>query len=104
VIACGERWPDGSLRPSLEDLLGAGAILIHLGGRPSPEARAAIAAFRDAQDEIPEIVRQCASGLELAVKGREADVGYAAQLDVSTVVPVLTGGAFSAAAALAAFR
>ena len=22
VIACGERWPDGSLRPSLEDLLG----------------------------------------------------------------------------------
>jgi 2-phosphosulfolactate phosphatase len=94
VIACGERWPDGSLRPSLEDLLGAGAILSHLGGQPSPEARAAIAAFRDAEDEIPEIVRQCASGLELAVKNREADVEYAAQLDVSTVVPVLTGGAF----------
>jgi 2-phosphosulfolactate phosphatase len=100
VIACGERWPDGSLRPSLEDLLGAGAILSHLGGRPSPEARAAIAAFRDAEDEIPEIVRECASGLELVVKGREADVEYAARLDVSTVVPVLTGGAFSAATEL----
>jgi 2-phosphosulfolactate phosphatase len=80
-------------------LLGAGAILVHLSGRPSPEARAAIAAFRDAEDEIPEIVSECASGLELAVKGREADVAYAAQLDVSTVVPVPADGSFSAAAA-----
>ncbi|MGH3165592.1 MAG: 2-phosphosulfolactate phosphatase [Trebonia sp.] len=94
VIACGEKWPDGSLRPSLEDLLGAGAILAHVAGRPSPEARAAIAAFRDAEHDLPDVLRQCASGRELSEKGRDADIGYAAQLNVSTAVPVLESGAF----------
>jgi len=94
VIACGERWPDGSLRPSLEDLLGAGAILDSMPGDSSPEARAAIAAFRDGRHRLPETLTECASGRELTGKGRAADVGYAAQLNVSTTVPVLTDGAF----------
>jgi 2-phosphosulfolactate phosphatase len=94
VIACGERWPDGSLRPSLEDLLGAGAILDSMTGDSSPEARAAIAAFRDAAHRLPEALAECASGRELRERGRAADVGYAAQLNASTTVPVLTDGAF----------
>jgi 2-phosphosulfolactate phosphatase len=94
VIACGERWPDGSLRPSLEDLLGAGAILAAMTSASSPEAGAAIAAFRDAAQSLPEILSQCASGRELSEKGWHADIGYAAQLNASTTVPVLTDGAF----------
>jgi len=94
VIACGERWPDGSLRPSLEDLLGAGAILDSMTGSPSPEARAAIAAFRDAAHRLPDTLSECASGRELTGKGRAADVSYAARLNASTTVPVLTNGAF----------
>ncbi len=94
VIACGERWPDGSLRPSLEDLLGAGAILASTAGDPSPEARAAIAAFRDAEHRLPEVLSQCASGRELTEKGWAVDIGYAARLNASATVPVLTDGAF----------
>jgi 2-phosphosulfolactate phosphatase len=75
VIACGEKWPDGSLRPSLEDLLGAGAILAAMTGDPSPEARAAIAAFHDAAPSLPDVLFQCASGRELSEKGRRADIG-----------------------------
>jgi 2-phosphosulfolactate phosphatase len=94
VIACGERWPDGSLRPSLEDLIGAGAILASMGGDPSPEARAAMAAFRDAARSLPEVLSESASGRELSEKGWQADIGYAARLNASTTVPVLTNGAF----------
>jgi 2-phosphosulfolactate phosphatase len=94
MVAAGERRPDGALRPAVEDLLGAGAILEALGGRASPEARAAVAAFR--RCELPGDLVDCASGRELADLGRAADVRLAAEHDVSQVVPVLRAGAFTA--------
>jgi 2-phosphosulfolactate phosphatase len=94
VIAAGERWPDGSLRPALEDLLGAGAILDRLDRRTrSPEAQAAAGAarFLDPATQL----HRCTSGRELITAGYEQDVQVAAELDVSHVVPLLRDGTFT---------
>lgn len=47
-----------------------------------------------AAPRLPEILSDCASGRELREKGWAADVGYAARLNASSTVPVLTDGAF----------
>jgi 2-phosphosulfolactate phosphatase len=94
VIACGERWPDDTLRPSLEDLLGAGAVLSHLGGDLSPEAAAAVTAWEEARDKISDVLLRCSSGRELAERGCRDDIDYASAFGVSDVVPVLVDGAF----------
>lgn len=39
IIASGEQWKDKSLRVAFEDLVGAGAIISHLTGNLSPEAK-----------------------------------------------------------------
>jgi len=98
VVAAGERWPDGSLRPALEDLLGAGAVIAALAGTSlSPEAAAALAAFRACAD-IPAAVATSASGRELAAIGFAEDVAVAVEVDASVAVPLMVDGAFSAAA------
>jgi 2-phosphosulfolactate phosphatase len=95
VVAAGERWPDGQLRPAVEDLWGAGAVLAGLGAAgASPEAGAATAAFASVVDRLGEAVPQCASGRELVEDGFAADVALAAAYDVSEAVPVLYGDAF----------
>jgi 2-phosphosulfolactate phosphatase len=96
VIACGERWADGSLRPSWEDLVGAGAVIAELPGPRSPEAEAAFAAFRGARADLLGRLRACSSGRELIERGFAADVDLAARLGESGCVPVLSGEAFVA--------
>jgi 2-phosphosulfolactate phosphatase len=96
VIAAGERWsPTDALRPAFEDMVGAGAILSALGAiSMSPEARTALAAFRDVESDLPRALAECASGRELIDRGFEQDVTWASERDVSAAVPILRDGAF----------
>ena len=97
VIAVGERWPGGDLRPALEVLLGAGAIIAALNPQAarSPEAAAAQALWQACRHQANEFLTQCASGQELTVAGFAADVVLAAQHDAQDTVPLLTGPAFT---------
>jgi 2-phosphosulfolactate phosphatase len=98
VIAAGEQWPDGSLRPAIEDLWGAGAVLHALRdlGRDgfSPEASMAAAAFEAVRDRLPDQLSASASGQELIGNGYAGDVDVAAELDSSEHVPILKGNRF----------
>jgi 2-phosphosulfolactate phosphatase len=96
VIAAGERWPDDSLRPAVEDLVGAGAIVARLHGKLSPEAALARAAFERVASALEPTLFDCASGRELVERGFPNDVALAAELDASPVAPRLEGEAFAA--------
>jgi len=96
IIAAGERWRiDGSLRPSFEDMIGAGAIIDALdGSKMSPEAAAALAVFKSARDDLERLLLECSSGRELARHGFSDDVIWASKWNVSRVAPLLHSGAF----------
>jgi len=98
VVAAGERWPDGSLRPAVEDALGAGAVLSRLraaGLSLSAEAEVAATALERAPDVIAAIWG-CGSALELMGLGFHDDVHLALEPDVDDHVPVLQDEAFRA--------
>jgi 2-phosphosulfolactate phosphatase len=96
VCPAGERWPDGSLRPALEDWLGAGAILSQLPRARSPEASAAVAAFDRMRGNLRDTVAGVSSGRELLERGFQEDVELAADVDVSGSVPRFDGTGFVA--------
>ena len=96
VVASGERWPDGQLRPAVEDLWGAGAVLAGLDlSEASPEARAAVAAYDVVRHDLGPELAGSASGRELAAAGFGRDLEIATALDVARVVPVLSGESFA---------
>ncbi|WP_431958154.1 2-phosphosulfolactate phosphatase [Nocardia lijiangensis] len=101
VIAAGEQWPGrDALRPSIEDLLGAGAVISALeaagAGPLSPESVVARTAF-DSTGDIAATLAECSSGRELREGGFAEDVALAAEVDVSKAVPLRADGAFAPA-------
>ncbi|MDI9902540.1 2-phosphosulfolactate phosphatase [Rhodococcus sp. IEGM 1409] len=99
IIASGEKWPGGELRPAVEDLWGAGAVVTALtaagwDGHVSPEARMAADAWAAVSDSYEDRLRACASGRELIVLGFPHDVAIASELDDSDTVPVLEDRVF----------
>ncbi|PYT26614.1 MAG: hypothetical protein DMG57_21000 [Acidobacteria bacterium] len=95
VIPAGEQWPTGELRPSLEDWVGAGAVIAALSGKQrSPEAQLAAAAFAHFRDGLSQALRESVSGKELIERGFALDVDVAAELNVSENIPRLVDRAF----------
>ncbi|MGV3489165.1 MAG: 2-phosphosulfolactate phosphatase [Tuberibacillus sp.] len=99
VIPCGEQWNnimenEDALRPSVEDYLGAGAILSYLQGEKSPEAEVCMNAFLHSKDNWNHLIWECGSGRELREKGFEEDVRHCSRLNVYDTVPLLKSNHF----------
>jgi 2-phosphosulfolactate phosphatase len=94
LVPAGERWPDGSIRPAFEDLVGAGAIVHYLPGKRSPESELAESTFLHFKDNLKSCLEQCSSGKELIGRGFASDVDLAAGLNQSQSAPTLTNGAY----------
>ncbi len=96
VIAAGERWDHDTLRPAVEDLWGAGAVIAGLVAAGwdglSPEAELARHSYQSVRGRELEALLGCASGRELVDAGDRADVAIAAEVDVSQTVPLLVDG------------
>ncbi|RDU36844.1 2-phosphosulfolactate phosphatase [Neobacillus piezotolerans] len=99
VVPCGEQWSDpadheDTLRPSIEDYLGAGAILSWLDGEKSPEAQVCIGAFQSSKHKLSELIWESGSGRELRARGFEADVIHCGRLNAFATVPLLSENKF----------
>lgn len=96
IIPAGERWPDGSLRPAIEDWIGVGALIHFLNGMRSPEADIALAAFERFRANPSTLLRQASSGRELIDKGLSDDVELALAFNQSASAPYLLDGCYTA--------
>jgi 2-phosphosulfolactate phosphatase len=95
LVACGELWssifPDQEgMRPSIEDLIGAGAIAQALSSEfsLSMEAQNAVDAFESNRDDLHHVLSNSISGRQLISREYGGDVELASQLDSETEVAV----------------
>jgi 2-phosphosulfolactate phosphatase len=97
-VAAGEKWPQGSLRPAVEDLWGAGAVIESLVGLVdvslSEEALVATASYRVVAERLDTALAGCSSGKELIAMGFPDDVVIAGECDASGSVPLLRNSMF----------
>ena len=97
IVACGERWDtsenDGRLRFAVEDYLGVCAILNALpgGAKLSPEAQICRALANQLLN-LPSLLANCGSGLELAEKGYAEDIAIASGMGTFDVAVILQNG------------
>lgn len=99
VVPCGEQWEsvrenEDSLRPSMEDYLGAGAILANLQGSQSPEAIICAGAFKSVKQRVDTLMWESGSGRELRNRGYGDDVKHCTRLNVYETVPILHSNHF----------
>lgn len=99
VVPCGEVWNqalenEDRLRPSIEDYLGAGAILTELSGEKSPEAEVCAGAFKSSVNRLKDLIWDCGSGRELRERGYGEDVRFCSKLNVTDIVPIMKHGRF----------
>ena len=65
IIPAGERWKQQqTLRPAIEDLIGAGAVIHGLEGTRSPEAETDARFFEAFRDDPESVLRASGSGKE----------------------------------------
>lgn len=97
VVPCGERWPNGALRPAVEDLAAAGGIISYLTDRTwSPEAQVAVSAYHHHSLLGISGLGECTSALELTERGFAEDVRLCLSLNVSELACRLSQEAYIA--------
>ena len=96
MVPAGESWDTGELRPGMEDLIGAGAVIASLAGSRSPEADLAVASFEHFREDLSGALQRSSSGKELIERGFAMDVDLAAEWNVSLNAPRLMNRGSSA--------